>query len=1112
MALPAKQTLAFPLTAGVDETPGDELVSPPALLSATNVVWDGAGQVRPREGFELLAGDNHQLSPGMDTSGNAYVPEAWLFKLNACNGTIYKTVDQAASYVEGLTTSNWILPPRTYSGEPSSWTGDNWRWNADHSADSLQHMFAQRSSVFSRREVSTARVVTDTNDVPDVAFVSNVVGGSYQFYVYAYTKPDPTASYRPQLFVSVQEAGTGAFVYRDRLVTTDTSLSMAYPKVIRLSDTVAAVLCQSTSGNNLYYAPVTLTSISDTSHGVGSTVTVSNVSSSTRVDVSPYHSLASGTPGTIEGALVIYQNSSNSDLYLYGINAGGTAASFNTNVLTLGAITASGLAVWAGDGTDRVFISYTDMAVPRTYCGTATLSPTAGPFTSVGAVTAATLTDPISGTGSVIVTIIGNQTSNHVIALDRAIYTFNHITTTAHVSYLATYVVNTSRTVTATFQNGSGAHLLTSTYIASKPLAWKGGYFQLFVSQYATQLTYHLVEIGAQLTGDAERGEQSLIEICRVAPLQAKQYSSGYTPTVIPRLEQSGSNEYPYAISTVILLADGSVDKVDFVYSAGRHVGRAVKANNDEYVSPGGVPYIVGKTYLTEVGFPDAPGYQYALNSGIASAVTTHPTSSTTYGCAVVWKTVTPDGRIIRSAPKAFTSTNSGVTNQSLTWGGTSQWLSSKRVLAGEAAALPFPIVEGEFYRTTSSGVDYYKVATSVASIGRSNNGGPGQEDNDDSITSFERLYTYGGVLQNDPPPSCRFAFNHQGRIWLVGCDDPTQVWISKPPEEGMSVSFSADLVLTTPEPVIAGVSSGGVAYLIGESNVFAVPGDPPDATGGGGSIRNVDALSLSFTFNNVNSVLQVPEGFFFQVGDVASGSGRLCFFNGSTIDTVEAVRSYFESNDILSTAYDAGRNQAYFLTNTFIAVYNTKYKTWCKWTCSRWTHGFGDMVFDDSSGYLYVAPYWTYNTTGSGELLRWPGTSTIDHPESSPAYVNWTVRSGWLRTGGILGFQRVWKARLLGKFVENTDISVSEYTDNSTTANQTVTYDYLDGGDGASAGVKQLELYVKNQRCESISIEVSGSAPESAYTTGEGFKLAAIAFEVGVEPGMNRGKASERH
>ncbi len=168
--------------------------------------------------------------------------------------------------------------------------------------------------------------------------------------------------------------------------------------------------------------------------------------------------------------------------------------------------------------------------------------------------------------------------------------------------------------------------------------------------------------------------------------------------------------------------------------------------------------------------------------------------------------------------------------------------------------------VKWDLYRTVDNGSTYFKVA-SIA------NGTATYSDTmkDETLLEQAQLYTNGGVLNNDPPPVCKFLHVFQNRAYygyITDVDDGSVY----PNRLLQSVDSDLDSVpagnfLTLPEP-LAGISSTPDKLIVFSSNsVYRVEG-AFDELGRGG--MTFDKISNSTGLYGLSSCVQTEDGLFF--------------------------------------------------------------------------------------------------------------------------------------------------------------------------------------------------------------------------------------------------------
>ena len=165
-------------------------------------------------------------------------------------------------------------------------------------------------------------------------------------------------------------------------------------------------------------------------------------------------------------------------------------------------------------------------------------------------------------------------------------------------------------------------------------------------------------------------------------------------------------------------------------------------------------------------------------------------------------------------------------------------------------------------------------------------------------------------------------------------------------------------------------------------------------------------------------------------------------------------------------------------------------------------------LVFDyyHSQWYLY------YNHPGKDAIIyggnyTWCDANNGNIKVSDSTYTDENfviplkIRTGWIKLKDLQGFQRVWKASILGKFKSHHKLVVNIYTDyNETTLVETHIFDTVNQ---ATDEPLQFRInYLKQQLCESIQFEIYDTDMVDPY---ESCELTGIMLEIGLLDGMNR-------
>ena len=262
-----------------------------------------------------------------------------------------------------------------------------------------------------------------------------------------------------------------------------------------------------------------------------------------------------------------------------------------------------------------------------------------------------------------------------------------------------------------------------------------------------------------------------------------------------------------------------------------------------------------------DLGFPFPPTI-----SGSLSVSTGSLTASSTYQWRCVIERIDEDGRRWRSAPSEVCSLQTSATTNTAAMSSNANvaWLRA----GWNSATYTGSFFVVHFYRTLANGDTFYR---STPPQGAPTTSGTGVFTFTDGISDTllaqrEILYTDGGVLPNDCPPSCRFIRATEDRVWLAGLWQPEQLQSSKVlvPGEPPQFSDSPAFKVVLPEPCTGIAVQDGNLIAFTKSAIYVVQGFGPNDQGQGewGTPR---AITRSSGCMSHLSILETSIGVFFQ-------------------------------------------------------------------------------------------------------------------------------------------------------------------------------------------------------------------------------------------------------
>lgn len=401
-----------------------------------------------------------------------------------------------------------------------------------------------------------------------------------------------------------------------------------------------------------------------------------------------------------------------------------------------------------------------------------------------------------------------------------------------------------------------------------------------------------------------------------------------------------------------------------------------------------------------------------------------------------------------------------------------------------------------ELYRTEATGTIFYKV-TSVSSAIYNDTSVDFIDildtTSDTDLLSKELLYTTSGVLDNISPPAASIIETFNNRIFLAGLEDSNKIQYSKIRNEASPVEFNDTLVLNVNARggAITGLSTmDDKLFIFKEKAIFFLSGNGPNNLGEQNDFIEPELITDDVGCVIQNSIVQTPLGLMFK-----SQKGIYLVDRGLGVRYIGAPVEHFNHLTIKAASLIPNKNLVIFLTDAEALVFDYYINKWV-----TFTNHIGISSTTLNSKYYYIR-------NNNEVYVESEGYTDA----GSPILIK--LETSWLSFSGIQGYQRVYRALILGEykskhklnikaaynfkeaFVQDKNIEVSDFT-----------ADTAYGGDspygtgtpyGGSGNQYQARIDFKTQKCQSIKIRIEESQ-DSEY--GEGLELSNILFVVGAK------------
>lgn len=353
----------------------------------------------------------------------------------------------------------------------------------------------------------------------------------------------------------------------------------------------------------------------------------------------------------------------------------------------------------------------------------------------------------------------------------------------------------------------------------------------------------------------------------------------------------------------------------------------------------------------------------------------------------------------------------------------------------------------------------------------------------DSTLIGNQQLYTSGGEVPNASPPASLALATYKNRV--ISLNNGGLNWsYSKEIIDGVPVEFSPNFTQQIDERGGAAVGIGVLddkLVFFKKKGIFVVVGDGPAPSGVGDDYTPGTFVTTDTGAVSAASIVSMPDGLMFQ-----SEKGIEILTRRMMSSYIGAdVQSYVNGNRVISATLVSSVTQVRFLMSsgvTLVYDYFVKDET----GVGQWS------VYTNQTG--VGAVLWQNRYTravGNGTTLYDSGT------DDNGSFIAIGATTSWLSLAGIQGFQRVYKAMILGewKSAHNLVVGISYDFDDTIVQTETIS--------AATSSVPyQWRILLNRQKCESIKFTINDA---HTTTNGESLRISGIALEVGAKQGLQK-------
>jgi hypothetical protein len=375
------------------------------------------------------------------------------------------------------------------------------------------------------------------------------------------------------------------------------------------------------------------------------------------------------------------------------------------------------------------------------------------------------------------------------------------------------------------------------------------------------------------------------------------------------------------------------------------------------------------------------------------------------------------------------------------------------------------------------------------------------------ALNSRPQPYTAAGELEDCLPPAQLLMHLHGGRIFLVIGDKRT-IWFSKDFREnpGIAPGFNPVQIELYDQDITGLASLDEKRIIFWQRGMWYVVGDGPAVSGSDNRFSAPIIIQSDVGCSNPRSIVTTPMGVIFQ----SNSDLYLLQRNLEVTWLGKSARATLASYPVITSAV---------LVETDTEV---------RFTCNSADGTAGIvLVFDYQRGTWFTRTYPTggpiadavllggvYYLATNGEVRSEDRTINYDVISAVNTYVSSTVELEPIGPSGVIGWQRVRIAKMLGQALGNHAITMSFARDFAMTYEQTKTFD---AGSAVTTPGSHMraEVTLTVQRRQAVGIKLTDAAPSNTTLypigNGAGFQLEGIALLVQPVPGLPRDTSTRR-
>lgn len=773
------------------------------------------------------------------------------------------------------------------------------------------------------------------------------------------------------------------------------------------------------------------------------------------------------------------------------------------NTITIAATATNGVS-WFGDGSN-IWVVYATATAVRAFAVNNAVSATTG--------TVATIDSAGTAAGVTNVTGVWSTTQNKAfIFYDPTTYSSSLIATAA-INY------NTATIAAGAVSPGTASLFVGSANLNSKAFAVSG--IPHVVGLYAyvakvpndvnaavlttapiqsTNFLFNLYNLTPTMGGSTNNDVPANIAAkifpgasASLPPNAAQSVSANPVGGALPRVQQSSSGVWELGVLNNSNFAFTSATAAAFLSPVGASVCELdfnlsnpdVQVLGNNALVAGGQVTMYDGSLTCEQNFHIYPNSLGANPQTGGTGVLGSGSVNTTYSYVYLYEWIDNQGQVHRSFPSPVVTPING--GGQVTFGsGTTNGYVVLTVPMLRITNKPGTQVVVNIYRTIANGSVYFLLGSSFLNSYGTITNDPAVNTvtytdtaiSDTAIQANPQLYTTGALGYYAPPASSALS-NFKNRAIQISSENPYQIGYSNAALQNFPVSFVPEFLqnigtvggaLTS----VAQMDDKLILFKDGKSagpSIYYMVGTGPAPSGANNDF--IDPLPVAVDVGNVDrpSIVLTPLGLMFK-----SDKGIYLLDRGLQAAYIGAQVEGYNSYSVLSAQLIPNTTQVRFLLSSGVMlVYDYFYKQWGTYSPPA---GVSDCIYNGQ--HTYVSSTGTVYQESPGTY--YDGTNT-------PVLMSFTT--SWIKLAGLQGYQRAYFFYLLGEYLSSHQLTLSLYTNFSSSPDSTVTIT------PTTSSLENWRVFFAKQRCQSFQIQMQ---EVSTGTLGASLTMSGLNLIVGVK------------